>query len=97
MKSPCFTTYTAYNYLFIAHELSEERIVEIFTFFIKSSQNNPEVIEEFMTVLSQEECRQYWSNERTRILLQGFLKDIMFQPAGMFNNKLLTYKVSKYA
>ena len=50
-----------------------------------------------MTVLSQEECRQYWSNERTRILLQGFLKDIMFQPAGMFNNKLLTYKVSKYS
>ena len=83
----------AYNYLFIiAHELSEERIVEIFSFFIKSSQNNPEVIEEFMAVLSQEECRQYWSNERTRILLQGFLKDIMFQPSGtMFNNKLSTY------
>ena len=62
--------------------------MEIFTFFIKSSQNNPEVIEEFMAVLSQEECQQYWFKERTRILLEGFLKDIMFEP-GMFKTTAL--------
>ena len=41
------------------------------------------MIEEFMAVLSQEECQHYWFKERTRILLEGFLKDIMFQP-GMY-------------
>ena len=69
-----------YFVLLLADGLSEERILEIFKFFIKSFYQKDGklwMIQDFMAVLAQEECRDLWLKYETRNLIEDLLQEII--------------------